>query len=240
VERALEENDSVVVSIFVNPTQFSDPADLASYPRQLDNDLEVLLTMEVDMVFTPSVKEMYPEEEGRRFDFGRLGQVMEGSYRKGHFNGVAQIVSKLFDVIKPDRAYFGQKDFQQLVIVRRLVEMLDLDIAIVPCPVIREEDGLAMSSRNLLLSKKQRNEAPFIFITLSLAREKRGSLSPREIEKWVRSQFMANPDMALHYFEIVEDRELKPVRSWDEKVNKVGCIAVQLGNVRLIDNIIFD
>jgi len=165
---------------------------------------------------------------------------MEGKHRKDHFNGVAQIVSKLFETVKPDRAYFGQKDFQQLIIVRHLVDLLNLNITIVACPIIREADGLAMSSRNIMLNMEDRNLAPFIHITLQLAREKRGSLSPSEVKLWVISQFEDQPRMILDYFEIVEDKSLKQIKDWSEKVNKVGCIAVQLGGVRLIDNLIFD
>jgi pantoate--beta-alanine ligase len=230
----------VVVTIFVNPTQFNDPSDLENYPRPLDRDLELLQSMEVNIAFTPSVREMYPEEDHRTFDLGGLDQVLEGAFRKGHFTGVAQIVSKLFALIGPTRAYFGQKDFQQLVIVRRLVELLQSNIEIVPCPIVREEDGLAMSSRNALLSEDQRKAAPFIHQTLRMAREKRGTMSPEEVRKWVFSRFQNQTLMSLEYFDIVEDRGLVPVTDWNEPVNKVGCIAVQLGRVRLIDNLIFN
>ncbi|MCK5135332.1 MAG: pantoate--beta-alanine ligase [Bacteroidales bacterium] len=240
VEKAAGENEALVVSIFVNPTQFNDPVDLEKYPRTLDLDLEMLQSMNVDIVFVPSVKEMYPEEDNRTFDLGNLDKVLEGEQRTGHFNGVAQIVSKLFEAVKPTRAYFGQKDFQQLVIIRRLVKLLNLGLTIVACPIIREEDGLAMSSRNVRLSKEERNLAPFIHITLKLAREKSGTLSPAEIKSWVTSQFENQPLMNLEYFEIVEDKDLKPVAEWGDKVNIVFCIAVQFGEVRIIDNLIFD
>ncbi len=240
VNRACGENDVVVVTIFVNPTQFNDPSDLENYPRPLDRDLELLQSMQVNIAFTPSVREMYPEEDHRTFDLGGLDQVLEGAFRKGHFTGVAQIVSKLFALIRPTRAYFGQKDFQQLVIVRRLVKLLQSNIEIVPCPIVREEDGLAMSSRNALLSEDQRKAAPFIHQTLRMAREKRGAMTPEEIRKWVHSRFQNQPLMSLEYFDIVEDQGLLPVTDWDEPVNKVGCIAVQLGRVRLIDNLIFN
>ncbi len=240
VEKAAGDNDALVVTIFVNPTQFNDPADLEKYPGNLDKDLEMLQSMKVDIVFVPSVKEMYPGEDKRSFDLGNLDKVMEGKHRKDHFNGVAQIVSKLFETVKPDRAYFGQKDFQQLIIIRHLVDLLNMNITIVACPIIREADGLAMSSRNIMLNTEDRNLAPFIHITLQLAREKRGSLAPSEVKAWVISQFEDQPRMKLEYFEIVEDKALKQVKEWDEKVNKVGCIAVQLGGVRLIDNLIFD
>jgi pantoate--beta-alanine ligase len=240
VERAIKENDTVVVSIFVNPTQFTDPADLDLYPRTLDQDLEILRNLDVSLVFVPEVKEMYPEEESRTYDLGGLDSVMEGKYRSGHFNGVAQIVSKLFLLIQPQRAYFGQKDFQQLVIVRRLVELLGLDLDIVPCPIIREKDGLAMSSRNTRLTREERKIAPFIYETLVRAREKKDEMSPAQIKEWVSIQFDQQSNFDLEYFEIVEDKGLMPVETWDETVNKVACLAVHLGEVRLIDNLYFD
>jgi pantoate--beta-alanine ligase len=239
VIKAAAENDVVVVSIFVNPTQFNDPADLEKYPRTLDRDLELLQSLNVAIVFAPSVKEMYPEEDHRTFDFGHLNQVMEGARREGHFNGVAQIVSKLFDLVRPGRAYFGQKDFQQLVIIRKLVELLQNPVEIIACPIIREEDGLAMSSRNALLSSEERKLAPFIYQTLRMAREKKGTLTPDQVKRWVTERFQKQPLMRLEYFEIVEDKELRPVLQWDDPVNKVGCIAVQLGEIRLIDNLNF-
>ena len=240
VKKAADENDALVVSIFVNPSQFNDPVDLENYPRTLDQDLELLQSLNVDLVFVPSVKEMYPKEDTRSFDLGGLDKVMEGKYREGHFKGVVQIVSKLFLVVKPARAYFGQKDFQQLVIIRHLVQLMELNIEIVACPIIREEDGLAMSSRNVRLTRKERNLAPFIYITLKLAGEKRGSLSPPEIKTWVITQFMEQPLMQLEYFEIVDDKGLKNIESWEEPGNKVACLAVVIGEVRLIDNLIFD
>jgi pantoate--beta-alanine ligase len=240
VRIASNENEAVVVTIFVNPTQFNDPSDLEKYPRTLEKDLGLLQSLQVDMAFVPSVKEMYPEEERRIFDLGDLDEVMEGKYRKGHFNGVAQIVTKLFELVRPARAYFGQKDFQQLVIVRRLAEQMPFPMDIVACPIIREEDGLAMSSRNALLSSEERKLAPFIYQTLRLAREKKETMSPGQVREWVTSRFEAHPSMGLEYFEIVEDKKLKPVREWSENGNKVGCIAVLLGGIRLIDNLKFN
>lgn len=240
VEKAKSENDVVVVTIFVNPTQFNDPGDLDSYPRTLDRDLEELQKLEADLIFVPSVKEMYPEEDDRVFDLHPLDEVMEGKHRKGHFNGVAQIVSKLFLLTNPHRAYFGQKDFQQLTIVRRLTEILNLDIHIVGCPIIREKDGLAMSSRNQRLNKEERKQASFIYETLKQASTKKGELTVIELKAWVSDRFQLKPQFSLEYFEIVEDKELKPVKTWDERVNKVACIAVQIGSVRLIDNLNFD
>jgi pantoate--beta-alanine ligase len=240
VEKAKAENDIVVVTIFVNPAQFNDPSDLDHYPRTLDQDLELLRQLEADLVFVPSVKEMYPEEDTHIFDLGSLDKVMEGKHRKGHFKGVAQIVSKLFLLIRPHRAYFGQKDFQQLVIIRRLVEILELNLTIVPCPIIREKDGLAMSSRNARLSKEERKLAPFIYETLVQAREKMEDLTPSQLKEWVTLQFKKQSELNLEYFEIVEDKGLMPIDEWDTLVNKVACLAVHLGGVRLIDNLNFD
>lgn len=241
VKQAMLENDFVLVSIFVNPTQFNDPSDLSSYPQTLEADLELLQDLKVHLVFIPSREEMYPpDDQPVSFDLGGLDKVMEGKQRAGHFNGVAQIVSKLFLLTHPTRAYFGQKDFQQLVVVRRLVEIMGLEITIVACPIIREADGLAMSSRNVKLSQSQRQLAPFIYSTLRLAEEKKIDFSPMEVKTWVCNRFENEPGLHLEYFEIVEDKELRPVIDWTEKVNKVACIAVQLGGVRLIDNMKFD
>ena len=240
VKKASEENDAIIVSIFVNPTQFNDPADLQRYPRTLEQDLELLQNLQVHLVFVPSVKEMYPEEDRRIFDLGNLDKVLEGKYREGHFRGVALIVTKLFELVKPTRAYFGQKDFQQLVIVRRLVKLMGVPLEIIGCPIVREEDGLALSSRNTRLSQEERKQAPFIYQTLKLAREKRGTMSPEQIRAWVRTRFEQKDQMRLEYFEIVDDIALEPIHDWNEDKNKIGCIAVHLGEVRLIDNLKFN
>ena len=239
VEKAITGNDIAMVSIFVNPTQFNDPSDLDQYPRTLDQDLELLGRLGAHMVFVPPVEEMYPSKDERTFELGGLDQVMEGKYRKGHFNGVAQIVSKLFYLVRPHRAYFGQKDFQQLVIIRKLVEILDLDIEIVSCPIVRVHDGLAMSSRNMRLSKDERELAPKIYEFLSQARGKMAEMTPAQVKEWLRQQFDHEPALDLEYIEIVEDKGLTPIESWDEQVNKVACIAVHLGGIRLIDNLNF-
>jgi pantoate--beta-alanine ligase len=240
VTRSKLENDCTVVSIFVNPTQFNDPADLKKYPRTPQEDLNLLEENGVDVVFLPPEKEIYPETDRRLFDLGGLDRVMEGATREGHFNGVAQVVSKLFQINNPHRAYFGQKDFQQLVIIRHLVKLLDKNIEIVSCAIIREKDGLAMSSRNIRLGPEERKEAPFIYQTLQKAAELTDKLTPEEVKRWVRNQFRQKPMMELDYFEIVEDKGLKSISSWNEEVNKVGCIAVLLGGIRLIDNMKFD
>lgn len=240
VNRSVNENDCTVVSIFVNPTQFNDSSDLEKYPRTPQEDLELLQENGVDLVFMPPVSEIYPETDSRQFDLDGLDLVMEGATREGHFNGVAQVVSRLFQITGPDRAYFGQKDFQQLVIIRQLVRILNLNIDIVACPIIREKDGLAMSSRNVRLSTKERKLAPFIHKTLVEAVRLRGELSPPELKMWLTSRFEDQALMELVYFEIVEDKELKPIESWGSDLNNVGCIAVILGGIRLIDNVNFD
>lgn len=239
VEQAVSENKTVVVSIFVNPTQFNDPKDLERYPRTLENDLKLLEPTACNIVFAPNAKEVYPEPDNRKFNFGKLEPVMEGKHRPGHFNGVAQVVSKLFDMVPADKAYFGLKDFQQLAIIKSMVKQLNLQVEIVPCPIIREENGLAMSSRNELLSAEQRKNAAIIFETLSKAKELKGQKSVDEITKWGIETINKNPFLDVEYFEIVDDEQLQPIKSWEEKNNKVACVAVFCGKVRLIDNIVF-
>jgi pantoate--beta-alanine ligase len=239
VAKAGEETDFIVVSIFVNPTQFNNKEDLARYPRDLSRDLLLLDKTPCQLVFAPDVKEMYPEEDNRIFNFGLLENVMEGKFRPGHFNGVAQVVSKLFTMVRPDKAYFGQKDFQQVAIINKMVEMLNLDVEIVSCPIIREDTGLAMSSRNMLLSEEERDNASVISKTLFSAVEMAKTHSVDEVTKWVKETIDKNPFLQTEYFEIVESKELKLVNNWDAVVNKIGCIAVHCGKVRLIDNVIF-
>jgi len=229
----------VVVSIFVNPTQFNDKEDLANYPRTLDRDLELLRQENTDVVFCPTVEEMYPEPDTRTFDLGGLDATMEGAFRPGHFNGVVQIVTKLFDVVQPHRAYFGEKDFQQLTIIRYIVNQLHIPVQVVSCPIVREPDGLAMSSRNMLLGPNERQAAPIISQVLFKAKNLKHTLSIDELKKWVVAQIDANPYLKTEYFEIVDDVKLQPVSSWEDPVSKVGCIAVRAGKIRLIDNIRF-
>ncbi|HOP03134.1 MAG TPA: pantoate--beta-alanine ligase [Tenuifilaceae bacterium] len=239
VEQAVGSTDFVVVSIFVNPTQFNNPNDLKTYPRTLEHDLEKLEEAGASLVFVPSVEEIYPEPDTRVFDFGNLDKVMEGQHRPGHFNGVAQVVSKLFGMVNPHKAFFGQKDFQQLAIIRRMVEMLNLNIEIVSCPTVRESDGLAMSSRNMLLNPMQRASAPIISKTLTQARNFKQQLSVKEMIEWVNNEINKNPELNVEYFEIADAKTLQPVNSWNDSTQLVGCIAVQVGQVRLIDNILF-
>ncbi|MDR0413723.1 MAG: pantoate--beta-alanine ligase [Dysgonamonadaceae bacterium] len=239
VKRAVAGNDVSVVSIFVNPNQFNNPDDLLNYPRTLAADCERLEAAAADIAFVPEVEEIYPEPDRRRFHFGSLETVMEGRFRPGHFNGVAQVVSRLFDIVKPDRAYFGEKDFQQLAIVRALVEQLALGIEIVACPIVREEGGLAMSSRNARLTATQRERAACIFKTLSESDALRGSLSVRALEQWVVSRINAVAGLEVEYFDIVDGCTLQPLNGWADTNCPVGCIAVYAGDVRLIDNIVY-
>ena len=240
VDNAANGNNIVVVSIFVNPTQFNSNEDLERYPRNLETDLKMLANVGCDLVFAPSVAEMYPVPDNRKFQFGALETVMEGKYRPGHFNGVAQVVSKFFDMIKPDKAYFGLKDFQQLTIVKSMVKQLNLPIEIVSCPIIREKNGLAMSSRNGLLSAEERENASIISETIFMAKELVGQKSVQELVKWVTERINLNPFLNVEYFEIVDDTNLQPVKNWEDKTTKIGCIAVHCGKVRLIDNIVLN
>ena len=239
VNRAGEENDRVVVSIFVNPTQFNDLNDLRNYPRTLDADRTLLSTCRCDYVFAPSAEEIYPVPDTRKFDFGSLELVMEGHFRPGHFNGVAQVVSKLFDLVKPDKAYFGLKDFQQYSIIKKMCLMLKLPIGIVACDIVREADGLAMSSRNALLSTGHRAIASQIYSTLQTALKEAGLFTPAEVKRHVTDRINSLELLQVEYFEIVDELTLEAITTWDQKGTKVGCIAVFAGKVRLIDNIVF-
>jgi pantoate--beta-alanine ligase len=238
VKRAKRENDYMVCSIFVNPIQFNNKSDLEKYPRETESDIEKLKKNGCDLLFMPSEEEMYPEPVTTVFDFDQLGKVMEGQYRPGHFNGVAIVVKKLFEIIEPDRAYFGEKDFQQLAIVRHMNKTLDKPVQIVACSTVREQDGLAMSSRNTRLTTGERALAPFIYQVLKGVKNNAGKQSVEELKRWVSNQFDKYPAMRLEYFEIVEMQTLTPIEKWNNSPNIIACIAVYLGNVRLIDNIV--
>jgi pantoate--beta-alanine ligase len=239
VEAAGQQTGYVVVSIFVNPTQFNDKADLDRYPRDLQKDIDLLETTSCQLIFAPEADEIYPEPDTRQFNFGTLEQVMEGKFRHGHFNGVAQVVSRLFDIVQPDKAFFGQKDFQQLAIINEMVRRLNLQVEIVACPIIRETDGLAMSSRNMLLTAEQRQNAALISATLFEAVNKTNELTVNELCNWVIDRINQNEYLNTEYFEIVDSVTLQPVSSWDAPCSKVGCIAVHCGKIRLIDNMEF-
>ena len=237
VKRCVAENDAAVVSVFVNPTQFNDKNDLAKYPRTLDADCRLLEQCGAAFAFAPSVEEMYPEPDTRQFSYAPLDTVMEGKYRPGHFNGVCQIVSKLFEAVKPDRAYFGEKDFQQLAIIREMVRQLKFPLQIVGCPIVREEDGLALSSRNARLSAEERQQALKISQTLFASRDYAKSHTVAETQKFVEDAIEAAPGLRLEYFELVDGNTLQKIDNWEDTSYAVGCITVFCGEVRLIDNI---
>ena len=239
VESARKECDIVIVSIFVNPTQFNDPNDLKCYPRTLEADTKLLESAGVDMVFTPTVSEIYPERDDRVFDFGALETVMEGSTRPGHFNGVAQVVSRLFDIVKPQKAYFGEKDFQQLTIIKAMVKELGIAVEIIASPTVRGKDGLALSSRNALLDAEHREAAPEIYSTMKSATLEVNNMTPQEAKQMVIDKINSNSLLKVIYFNIVDSDTLQNITSWEGHRAVQGCIAVQAGNVRLIDNINF-
>ena len=237
VKRAVAENDVVVVSDFVNPTQFNDRNDLIKYPRTLDADCELLEKVGASFVFAPSVEEIYPEPDTRQFSYAPLDTVMEGKFRPGHFNGVCQIVSKLFMIVEPDRAYFGEKDFQQLAIIREMVKQMEFKLQIVGCPIVREEDGMALSSRNARLLPEEREYALNISQTLFESRTFAASHTVAETQKFVEDAIAASKGLRLEYFEIVDGNNLQKIASWEDTEYAVGCITVFCGEVRLIDNI---
>lgn len=237
VKRCVAENDVCVVSIFVNPTQFNNPNDLLTYPRTMDEDCQLLESSGCTYVFAPSVEEMYPEPDNRVFDFGTVAQVMEGARRPGHFNGVAQIVSKLFYAIKPDVSYFGEKDFQQIAVIRAMVKQLEIPVEIVDCPIQRESDGLALSSRNTRLTPEQRQKAPVIARTLKESITFVPEKSVQQVIDYVVSTLNNVPDMNVEYFEIVDGNTLESITNWSDTTYPVGCITVYCGEVRLIDNV---
>lgn len=241
IERARRECGFVVVSVFVNPTQFNNANDLATYPRTVDADCALLESAGVDVAFVPTVEEVYPEPDTRVFNLGPVAEVMEGAMRPGHFNGVAQVVSKLFDFANPDKAYFGEKDFQQIAVIRRMAELEGFKLEIVACPIKREADGLAMSSRNVRLSAEQRALAPQIhkILTDSVA-QSATEKSVDVLKDNVAKAIAAVDGMELEYYEIVDARTLQPISSLNDANEAVGCITVWMGDVRLIDNIKYD
>ena len=239
VKRSVSENDVTVVSVFVNPTQFNDKNDLANYPRTLEADCQLLESLQADFVFAPSVEEVYPEPDTRQFSYPPIDTVMEGARRPGHFNGVCQIVSKLFYMVKPDRAYFGEKDFQQIAVIRAMVKDLQLPIELCPCPIVREESVLALSSRNTLLSEKEKRTAVCISQALRTSVPYSEHHTVNETHDLVVNALNATQGLEVEYFEIVDGITLQPVQSWEDTDYIVGCITVFCGErpVRLIDNI---
>ena len=239
VDRARKENDIVVVSVFVNPTQFNNKQDLATYPRTEERDCALLEAAGCDVVFMPAVEEVYPEPDNRQFDLGAVAEVMEGAHRPGHFNGVAQIVSKLFGFVEPDRAYFGEKDFQQIAVIRKMVQLEGFKLQIVACPIKREDDGLALSSRNVRLTAEQRQLAPNIYRVLKESCNFAKSHTVAETEKFVVDSLDALPQMEVEYYSIVDALTMQPVSDWADADSITGCITVYCGEVRLIDNIAY-
>jgi pantoate--beta-alanine ligase len=237
VEESRKYNDITVCSIFVNPIQFNNKQDLEKYPRNLNEDLRLLQSAYCDYVFIPENEEIYPGgTPALEVNFGTLDKVLEGKFRPGHFKGVAIIVKKLFEIITPDHAYFGKKDYQQWLIIRHLVSVLNLPVQIHACPTFREPDGLAMSSRNLQLTIGERKMAYLIYQTLCKVKEKAGHLPVKELRQWAIKKINSNPAFSVEYFEIVNKNDLHILENWKEKENALVCTAVFLGDVRLIDN----
>lgn len=239
VSRAVKENDVTIVSVFVNPTQFNNPVDLATYPRKEEDDFRLLEGAGASAVFAPSVEEMYPDgtTSDHVFDLGTAAEVMEGKYRPGHFQGVAQVVCRLFKLCRPTRAYFGEKDFQQIAVIRNMVASENIDVQIVPVPILRADDGLALSSRNALLTPEERKVAPEIHAALAYSVEYSRDHSVKATLDTVVERINALPHMEVEYYEIVDGRTLLPVVDWTDSPDIVGCITVYCGKVRLIDNI---
>ena len=237
VKTAMEQCDFTVVSIFVNPNQFNDPEDFKNYPRTQEADANLLSDAGVNLVFIPSEKEIYPIPDTRVFDFGDMDKVMEGACRPRHFNGVAQVITRLFNIINPTKAFFGEKDFQQLAIIKLLVEQIDLPIEIVACPIVREYDGLAMSSRNRLLNNSQRMHVPLIARTLFEAKERMKRMDVNSLNRWVKDTIDADPELKTEYAEIVDAKTLQPIKTWDDAKDIQLCVAAHANTIRLIDNI---
>ena len=239
VSKALESNDVAVVSIFVNPTQFDNKEDLKKYPRTLEDDVNLLKTVsDKILVYAPTVEDIYEgNTKAQTFDFDGLENEMEGRFRKGHFNGVGTIVSRLFEIVKPDSAYFGEKDFQQLAIIKKLASKYKIPVNVIGCPILREKDGLAMSSRNVRLKPDYRQASPFIYKTLKAAKEKFGTKSAKYVSQWVEKQFAKQPLLELEYFIVADVETLKPVVRKSKNAKYRAFVAVYADDVRLIDNI---
>ncbi len=239
VKRSVGENDVTVVSVFLNPTQFNDPTDLEKYPRTLEADCKLLEECGATVCFAPSVAEVYPEPDTRVFSYPPTDSVMEGAFRPGHFNGVCQVVSKLFDMVPADKAYFGEKDFQQIAVIRRMVEDLEYSVEIVPCPVIREESGLAYSSRNTLLAAHEREIAANIYKTLKASKLMPDTCTVQQTHDYVVEHINAVDGLEVQYYSIVDGKSLADVSDWNESDDIVGCITVFCGSqpIRLIDHI---
>jgi pantoate--beta-alanine ligase len=238
IERSVASNDVTVCSIFVNPIQFNNPEDLKRYPRMPEEDMKMLAPQGCNMVFLPSVAEMYPEPVAKVYGFGHLDKVMEGAFRPGHFSGVAVVVHRLFALVEPDRSYFGLKDYQQLLIVREMVKQEGLGVEVIGCPIIREEDGLAMSSRNMRLTEEQRRNAPGIYAALEYASAHHQRHEVEELKSLITGRLAAIPEARPEYVEIADAETLLPVSRWGDTPSCILCVAVYLGDIRLIDNVI--
>jgi pantoate--beta-alanine ligase len=241
IRRSIGENDLTVCSVFVNPIQFNNKKDLVNYPRTLDNDLKILEKTGCDLVFAPKDEEMYPKGETGSIDidFGYLDKILEGKFRPGHFRGVAIVVKKLFEIIEPDKAYFGKKDYQQFLVISEIVKQFSLPVEIVPCTIIREPDGLAMSSRNMRLTIGERLIAPLIYETLSGMKERNGTIPVTKLKEWAVRKIMKNPAFDVEYIEIADKDTLLPLEDWKTKEKAIALAAVNLNDIRLIDNIEF-
>ena len=239
VERSVKDNDVTVVSVFVNPTQFNDKNDLKNYPRTLEADCKLLESVGADYVFAPTVSDMYPVPDTRHFEYPPVSTVMEGAHRPGHFNGVCQVVSRLFYIVRPDKAYFGEKDWQQIAVIKAMVKALGLGVTIVECPIVRDKDGLAKSSRNTLLSPEERSIAPKIYAALKASLDYSKSHTLEETKQKVISDINTQEGLDVEYYAIVDGNTLQDVSSWDDSPYIVGCITVYCGKtpIRLIDHI---
>lgn len=239
VERSVKDNDVTVVSVFVNPTQFNDKNDLKNYPRTLEADCKLLESVGADYVFAPTVSDMYPVPDTRHFEYPPVSTVMEGAHRPGHFNGVCQVVSRLFYIVRPDKAYFGEKDWQQIAVIKAMVKALGLGVTIVECPIVRDKDGLAKSSRNTLLSPDERSIAPKIYAALKSSLDYAKSHTLEETKQKVVSDINSQEGLDVEYYAIVDGNTLQDVSSWDDSPYIVGCITVYCGKtpIRLIDHI---
>ena len=239
VRKSVKDNDITVVSVFVNPTQFNDKNDLKNYPRTLEADCKLLDECGADYVLAPSVEEMYPTPDTRQFEYPPVSTVMEGAHRPGHFNGVCQVVSRLFYIVRPERAYFGEKDWQQIAVIKAMVKHLQLPVEIVECPIIRDADGLARSSRNTLLALDERAIAPRIYEVLKSSIDYSKKHSLKDTHKYVVDSINAVDGLEVEYFAIVDGNTLQDVAEWEDSPYIVGCITVYCGKtpIRLIDHI---
>jgi len=239
IRKCKNDCDLTVCSIFINPLQFNNREDFVNYPVSIAQDISLLENAGCDVLFSPSEKEVYPEENKSVYDFEGLADTMEGKYRPGHFNGVAVVVKRLFDIVQPQKAYFGIKDYQQLQIIKKMVSIHHLAVEIVPCPIVRESDGLAMSSRNRRLTNEERKIAPMIYRIIQQSASKSKEMAPSKLKDWIYKQFNEINQMQLEYYELVDANTLQPVHTWTSGQEVVACVAVYLGSVRLIDNVSF-